>query len=193
MLEFLTDLDTRIFLFINGIHSEGFDSIMALISGKLTWIPLYLALLIWLIIRFRKESLVLIPAAIILVTLSDQGSVHLFKDIFERFRPCHEPALSGLVHLVNDHCGGSFGFISSHAANTAAIATFTSLVFRNRYFSWFMAIWVLIVGYSRVYLGVHYPGDMIAGFMFGMLLGWLMYRLAKYSAKKILVQQKTTG
>lgn len=193
MIDFLTELDTRIFLFINGIHSEGFDGIMALISGKLTWVPLYVVILAWLIVRFRKTSLVLIPAAIILITLSDQGSVHLFKNLIERLRPCHEPALSGMVHLVNDHCGGSFGFISSHAANTAALAIYTSLVFKNRYYSWFIFIWAIVVGYSRIYLGVHYPGDIIGGIMFGMLLGWLMYRLAGYISERIDMQQKPSG
>jgi undecaprenyl-diphosphatase len=193
MLEFLTDLDTRIFLFLNGFHSEGFDGVMVLFSGRLTWVPLYLVLLIWVILRFRKAGLVLIPAAIVLIILSDQGSVHLFKNLVCRLRPCHEPSLEGMVHLVDGHCGGRFGFVSSHAANTAALATYTSLVFRNRYYGWFIFIWTAAVSYSRIYLGVHYPGDVIAGFVFGMLLGWCMYRLAGIILEITVNRKKEPG
>lgn len=177
MLDRLINLDTKLFLFLNGIHSSGADRFMWLVSGKYTWIPLYLLILVLLIIRYRKLSLVIIPVIIMLITISDQVSSGLFKVIFERLRPCHEPGLSCLVHLVNGYCGGSFGFVSSHAANAAALATFTSMLFKRRIYSWLIFTWAAMVSYSRIYLGVHYPGDVICGFLLGMILGWVIMKV----------------
>ena len=177
MLEFLNRIDTSLFLFLNGINSEGFDQLMWLISYKYTWTPLYLIILAWIIFRFRKKSLVIIPVIILLAVASDQISVHLFKNVFERLRPCHAPELAGMVHLVKNHCGGSFGFVSSHAANTSALAVFTAFLFRSKAWSWFILSWAFLNGYSRIYLGVHYPGDVLVGFMLGAVLGLTFIRL----------------
>ena len=185
MLDWLINLDTKLFLFLNGIHSAGADSIMWLVSGKYTWIPLYLFILVMLIMRFRKMSLLIIPVMIILITVSDQVSSHLLKIFFERLRPCHEPSLSGLVHLLNGYCGGNFGFVSSHAANTAALATFTSLLFKRRLYTWLIFVWAAVVSYSRIYLGVHYPGDVLCGFLLGVVLGWAAMKLMAWAMSGI--------
>jgi len=106
------------------------------------------------------------------VLLADQLSVHLFKNVFQRLRPSHEPELTGMVHLVRDYRGGNWGFVSSHAANTFAIATFLSLIFKNRKFWIILFSWCIIVSYTRIYLGVHYPGDIFGGALLGMVIGW---------------------
>jgi len=191
MIDRLTDLDKRLFLFLNGIHSAWADHVMWLVSGKYTWIPLYLLILVLLVLKFRRLSLLIIPVIIVLITISDQVSSHLLKIIFERLRPCHEPGLSGLVHLVNGYCGGTYGFVSSHASNAAAFAMFTSLLFKKKLYSWLIFLWAALVSYSRIYLGVHYPGDVLCGFLLGMILGWLVMKLFKWALsgtnKKALV------
>ena len=133
MLEFLDHIDRNLFLFLNGLNSPFWDQVMWWISDRLIWLPLYLIITGWLIYRFKWKVVIILVMVALLITLSDQGSVHLFKEVFKRLRPCHEPEISGLVHLVKGHCGGKYGFISSHAANTFAIATFTLLIIRNKY------------------------------------------------------------
>ncbi|MCF8345626.1 MAG: phosphatase PAP2 family protein [Bacteroidales bacterium] len=176
-MEALNQIDTRLFLFLNGLHNETFDSIMIWISGKTTWWPFYLLLLGYLA---WTKCLQLIPTlvfVVLTVTLADQVSVHFFKDVFERLRPCHEPEISGLVHIVNDRCGGQYGFVSSHAANAFGVAFFLTMVVRKRWFTVVMFSWAAIVGYSRIYLGVHYPGDVVGGALLGVLCGYLVYLL----------------
>jgi undecaprenyl-diphosphatase len=107
----------------------------------------------------------------LLIVLIDQTSVHLFKEVFHRLRPCHQPRISHLVHIVNNHCGGQYGFVSSHAANSFGFATFTILFFKNNRFSWFIFAWALLLSYSRIYLGVHYPSDIVGGWMLGIFWG----------------------
>jgi len=173
LLEILKKADTDAFLFLNGWHSPFTDRAMYLISHTWVWLPLYLFLL-WLVIRnYRKQSLVIIPAAALLITLGDRVSVLAFKEVFERLRPCHEPSLSGLVHTVYGHCGGDFSFVSSHATNTFAAATFLALLIgrRYRYFTPLIFLWATVVSYSRIYLGVHYPGDVVGGALLGSALG----------------------
>jgi undecaprenyl-diphosphatase len=178
MLEALNNIDTKLFLAINGSHSGFWDQVMWHISGKLQWIPLYLFIAGLIIYRFRVKAVWIILATILVITLCDQASVHLFKNVFERLRPCHQPALEGMVHLVRDHCGGRYGFLSSHAANTFGLAVFTALFIRNRWYRAGMIFWAALVAYSRVYLGVHYPGDVLAGAILGALIARGVYLLA---------------
>lgn len=178
-MDWLLQLDTRIFLAINGWNSEVWDGIMWWISGKTTWWPFYLALILFMVWKKRWQLVLMLLFIILVITLADQTSVHLFKNTIQRLRPCHEPSLQGLVHLVNNKCGGSFGFISSHAANTFALALLTLLWIRKRWFTILMIFWALLVAYSRVYLGVHYPGDVMAGAIWGAACGWLVFVLFK--------------
>ncbi len=166
----MIELDQKIFLFLNSHHSPFFDSVMWFISMKTVWIPLYLAM-IWLIFRkYGKRAWIPLMLVPVLVLIDDRGSSFL-KNIIGRPRPCHEPALAGMVHTVKGYCGGMFGFISGHAANSFGIATYTSLLLRKGWYSWSIFIWAAAVSYSRIYLGVHYPGDIIGGAVLGLLAG----------------------
>lgn len=177
LIDLLLEADRNLFLFLNGLHSDFFDFIMYWISDKYIWIPFYAWLLLLLMKNFRKDVWKLLLLITLMITLSDQLSVHLFKNTIMRLRPCHEPELAGLVHLVNEKCGGLYGFISSHATNSFSIATFISLLFAGkfRWMPWLMVCWSCTVSYSRIYLGVHYPGDVLAGAMFGSMLGFIFY------------------
>ena len=179
MLDWLNQIDTELFLFLNGLHNSFFDFLMYWISNKYIWIPLYAFFLFLIIKKYKWKVVMAIILVAVLITVSDQVSVHLFKNTFMRLRPCHEPALDGLVHIVNNKCGGQHGFISSHAANTFAIAAFLSVLLKGsfRYFSLFIFIWAALVGFSRIYLGVHYPGDVFVGAIVGIVLGYIFGRL----------------
>jgi undecaprenyl-diphosphatase len=189
MLDKIVAFDTRLFLWLNGHHSVFWDNVMWFISGKIEWLPLYLVLAAYIIYRFRLQSIPVIIAIALAIVLADQLAVDLFKDVFQRLRPTYNPEIQNLVHTVNNYKGGSFGFISNHAANTFAFATFLCLLFKNRYFTLFILIWATIVSYSRIYLGVHYPADVLGGMLFGALLGWLVFKIYSWVEMKLRVRR----
>ena len=189
MLEKLDLLDRALFLFFNGLHSPVWDQIMYWVSGKYSWLPLYILIAGYLVYRFRWKSIIIILLVVVLITMSDWTSVHLFKNVFQRPRPCHNPDISHLVHLVNNHCGGKYGFVSSHAANVFAVVGYTVPIIRNRYYTIGIILWAILVSYSRIYLGVHYPGDVLGGAVLGVLVGffvyWIYLLLVKYVYDKL--------
>lgn len=169
-------LDADILLWINGHHTEWLDTIMWWTSHPATWLPLYIVLMILVAVRFRswKAALFIILGFIVAVGLSDILCSGVLKPLVCRLRPSHEPALDPL-HLVNGYTGGRYGFCSSHAANTAAVATLFSLLYRNKIATAVLVIWVALNCYSRMYLGAHYPTDILVGLLIGTLLAALVY------------------
>ncbi len=183
MIEFLNELDTNLFLFLNGLNHHLVDPVMVVISAKMTWVPLYAVIMGLLIYYFRYRAWIWVAAALLTLAFTDLGSVHLFKNVFERLRPCHEPLLQELVHIVNNRCGGQYGFISSHAANTFGFASLMARAFKHRipWLGYALYGWAGVVSYSRIYLGVHYPADIIVGAMWGIAGGWIIWWLATKS------------
>ena len=179
-------LDQQLFLYLNSLNSPFWDEVMYAISGVIIWVPLYLAILTYLGFKYKRKFWVVLFFIILGVTLADQISVKLFKYTFERLRPCHEPALEGLVHIVRGKCGGQYGFVSSHAANCFYAAIMSGLLVRKRWFSISMICWAAVIGYSRIYLGVHYPGDVICGSALGILIGWSIFKLYELTDTKFI-------
>jgi len=185
-LNTLNNWDTELFLALNGANSSFWDTIMWWASDKLIWIPVYILFLLLLWKNYKSKIWVVMIFAALLIFLSDQISVHLFKDVFQRLRPCHDSALDGMVHIVNAKCGGSYGFYSSHASNIFAIAAFVISLHKKHCPSLYLGIflWAGLIAYSRIYLGVHYPGDVIAGAIAGSFLGWMLARFLKNLLRK---------
>lgn len=180
MIEILNNIDTELLLYLNSFNNEFFDIIMWYITLTVSWIPFYTLLIFFIYRKYNlKHGSYILLFLLISIAVADFGSVHLFKEVFQRLRPCHNPDLQGLIHIVNNKCGGQFGFISSHASNTFSIAMFISLVFRKKYIWIGMMIWASIIAYSRIYLGVHYPGDILAGALWGMVVSYLFYHIYK--------------
>jgi undecaprenyl-diphosphatase len=154
-------------------------------TNTITWIPFYIILIFSIFKKYSWQvSLFILLLIALLISASDQGSVHLFKDVFERLRPCHNQEIVGLVHQVNGKCGGQYGFISSHASNTFAVAIFISLLFRKKWVWYGIISWATFISYTRIYLGVHYPGDILAGALWGSLLAFFFYQIYKKAGSK---------
>ena len=182
-------LDQQVFLFLNSLNSPFWDKVMSTISLVVVWVPLYLAIILYLGFRYKKKLLVIFLFIILAVSFTDQTAL-LIKNTVERLRPCHEPSLEGLVHLVKGRCGGKFGFVSSHAANSFNVALLSLMFIRRRWYSISIIIWATLVGYSRIYLGVHYPGDVLCGSILGAFTGWGVYMLFDLTDKNILQKKK---
>ena len=175
-MEFLNSIDTELFLLINGMHNAFFDSIMYWLSNKLFWVPMYLLIIFLIIRRYKMRGVMMLLFIGIVITLCDQTASGLLKNLVQRLRPSHEPVLAGLIHLSKAGTGGLYGFVSSHAANCFGLATFLWFVLNNQ-FKWlkyWLFVWAVLVSYSRIYNGVHYPGDVLVAAFIGSGFGWLM-------------------
>jgi len=184
-MNYLEKIDQQLFLFLNGLHATWLDRPMWLFSEKLFWIPVYLWLLWLLWKRYPgKVFLLVILHVALLILLCDKGSTELFKETVQRYRPSHNLLIKDQVHLVTNldgsiYRGGKFGFFSSHAANYFGLAMFFFLLVRPAR-GWLVAsvfLWALLISYSRIYLGVHYPSDVWAGAVFGILVALLVARI----------------
>ncbi len=177
MIEYLDKIDRELFLFLNGIHHEVMDFIMYWVTTQETWYPFYLIIIFLMFLKFGKQAIIPFMTIIIGITLADQVTSSLMKPFFERLRPCHQPEIQHMVRVVAG-CGGPYGFASGHAANSFTLATLLFLFFRpfTRYTKW-LFLWAFIVAYSRIYVGVHYPGDILFGGLIGILIGQGLYTL----------------
>ncbi len=177
LIESLIEVDKELLLFLNSFFNSFWDNFFWMFTSKEIWIPLYLTIAYVLFKNHGLKGLVSLLFIGLLITLCDQISTNIFKEGFERLRPSHDPELKNLVHLINGKRGGSFGFVSSHSTNSFGLAMFTALLFRNKTYTLGIFIWAAINAYSRIYMGVHYPGDIIGGLLLGLVLGRLVYEL----------------
>lgn len=174
MTESLLTFDRSFFLLINSFHSTWLDPVMVLFSGQGIWVP-FIGYFFWHSYRFggRNQTLFFALFLLLAIIASDVTSSYLLKNIFDRLRPCRELDLKPLIYSFGQKCGGKYGFVSSHAANSIALVLFSirALNLKNR---WIQLIWIVpfIVGYSRIYLGVHYPGDILGGALVGTFWGF---------------------
>ncbi len=170
-------LDQNLFLELNGWHNDFFDVSMLLITNRYTWIPMYILLIIMTARVEKTRAFAFLLMAIASVGLADHITSGVMKPYFLRFRPCHEPLLEGLVHVVGN-CGGNYGFASSHASTSFALTTIFFLNFRYKQpYIWILIIWPLLYSYSRIYVGVHYPGDILVGASVGIVSGILGFQI----------------
>lgn len=190
LFEILKGWDTNLFLIINGFHSLFFDNFMLLISGKIIWIPLYISVLYVLIKYWKKEAIWLILAFILCIVISDQFASGFLKNTVKRLRPSSVEDLSGVIHLVKGYLGGGkYGFASSHASNSFGFAMLSSLILRRRNYAIAILTWAIVVGYSRIYLGAHYPLDVLGGATIGITAAYLCKWLLKKN-RPVAFQQK---
>jgi undecaprenyl-diphosphatase len=188
LLERLDQWDRQAFLAINAFHSSHADVLMAAVSEMLTWFPLYAFLLYMLQRRTGWQGLALaVPVIAVMILFSDKGSVMLFKETVQRLRPCHVPELQAQVHLYQGHCGGRFGFVSSHASNHFAIATFMAGMLAGvpRWAAPLLFLWAAWIAYSRIYLGVHYPGDVLMGALYGWIVGMVFFTIFRHLRQRL--------
>lgn len=183
MLEYLINLDKELFIFLNGLGSNKFDTFWLLITKQFNWTPYFLILLVILQKKIGWKNLGIILLFIAVLILFTDQTTNLFKNYFQRLRPCNDPDLINIMRKVKDSV--SFSFFSGHASSSCASMTFIFFILRKYYkYAFVIYLFPLVFAYSRIYLGVHFPGDILVGYLFGFLTGFLFYKLYTLVLKK---------
>jgi undecaprenyl-diphosphatase len=181
MIEQLLEWDKELFLYLNSLHTPWLDGPMSVMSNTLTWLPLYAVLLYLILKEYRRRWWVIILGITFTIVLSDQITSSAMKPFFERYRPSRDPEIRHLVHVVDNYRGRPYGFASSHAANTFGVALFATLALYRRWKSVVLLFaWAAFVAYTRIYLGLHYPGDLIVGATVGLVCAFLTFKLCQF-------------
>ena len=185
-MDFFIDIDSQLFLFLNGLHADWLDPIMIAITKMWVWLPIYLFLVYLTIKQYGKRCWMIFLAVGLVVLCSDQLSAHVCKPVFQRLRPCYNIDFQELIYLPKGMAGGHYGFVSSHAANTFAIGTFLTAALRKntKWIGWLLFMWAFLSSYSRIYIGYHYPGDILCGAVLGILIGLIIWKLFQILEKR---------
>jgi undecaprenyl-diphosphatase len=186
-LSTLEQIDRELLLALNGSHSLFADTLMMTFTSAWTWVPLYVSLF-YVVIKNNEnmqQILLILCSVVLCIFLSDGISSGVIKPLTERFRPTQDPIIKYQIDVVNGYRGGMYGFFSSHAANTFSICIFLCLVIRNRILTLALLSWSLLNCWTRIYLGVHYPGDILCGLIWGGIVGLFIYYIYLFLYKKI--------
>ena len=178
-METLSQYDSDLFLYLNGLHVDWMDKAMVLITNMWVWFPLYLLLIYWTVKQYGRRCWWVFFAVGLVVLCTDQLASHVCKPLFQRLRPCYNADFQYLIYLPKGLAGGRYGFVSSHAANTFGVATFLTPVLK-KYRPWMaivLFLWAFISSYSRIYIGFHYPSDILCGALLGTLIGLAFWKL----------------
>jgi undecaprenyl-diphosphatase len=185
-MKYFNRLDGELFLFLNRKGTESWDAIWLFLTGNTPWYVVFGILALLSVWFYKKKFWLPILALSLSYGLADIISARFVKNFFERWRPCHNPELMDQLRLVVDSCGGQFGFVSSHAANSFALATAAFLLFsRNKWVGLGLFTWATVTSYSRIYVGVHYPGDVIFGALLGVIIAWMVSKAVLLFSKKL--------
>lgn len=188
MIDSLINYDVELLIFLNNLGNTQWDGFWLFMTNKYSAIPLYILLLFFTYKYYGlKKTIVVLVFIALLIAVSDQTS-NLFKYGFKRLRPCHDENISSLVRLVKASCGGKYSYFSAHAANSMAIAIYFGMLFKKqlKYLLSMLVLWALVVAYSRVYIGVHFPLDILTGITIGGIYGFIFYKLTRFVMKRFI-------
>lgn len=192
MIDQILQLDTDVFIYLNSLGTKTWDPFWMAYTSKFNWIPFYAVLLYFMLRNMQLKAVGITLLTVALMILVTDQVTNLFKNGFLRLRPCHLTELIDEMRLVKTSCGGQYGFFSGHASNTMAVAIFIGLTLKKRfkYLIYLMVLWAILMGYSRIYIGVHYPLDVLLGALFGLLTGILFYKLNHYLINRFKANHK---